>query len=118
MNRLFSAVIIVIMMVIMSCSKDEATNVDCTGVAPTYIKDIAPIMNLSCAVSGCHTGIFPADGLDLSTYIKVKSASLNGKVLQSIKHQSGAKAMPRDAAKLSVDKITKVECWIQSGAPE
>jgi len=26
--------------------------------------------------------------------------------------------MPKDAAKLSSDKILKVECWIKNGAPE
>ena len=58
------------------------------------------------------------DEKNLSNYVKVKSASINGKVLQSIKHLSGVEAMPQGAAKLSVDKITKVECWIQAGAPE
>ena len=118
MSKILSVFTITCILVLLSCSKDEETKADCSGVSPTYTSDIAPIINLSCAISGCHTAIFPADGLDLSTYSKVKSASINGKVLQSIKHLSGVKAMPQDAAKLSVDKITKVECWIQAGAPE
>lgn len=116
--KIFYFISTISVLVFLSCSKDEDTKADCSGTSPTYTSDIAPIINLSCAISGCHTAIFPADGLDLSTYSKVKSASLNGKVLQSIKHLSGVKAMPQDAAKLSVDKITKVECWIQAGAPE
>jgi hypothetical protein len=118
MYKVLSVFSITCILVVLSCSKDEETTADCSGITPTYNNDIAPIMNLSCATSGCHTAIFPADGLDLSTYSKVKSASLNGKVLQSIKHLSGVDAMPKGAAKLSTDKITKVECWIQAGAPE
>lgn len=116
--KIFSTLSISFLLLFASCSKDEETKVDCSGTTPTYTGDIAPIINLTCAISGCHSAIFPADGLDLSNYIKVKSASINGKVLQSIKHLSGVEAMPQDAAKLSVDKITKVECWIQAGAPE
>ncbi|MFZ1749655.1 MAG: hypothetical protein WAU01_05670 [Saprospiraceae bacterium] len=106
---------------IYSCSKDDTgsnTNVDCTGTTPTYNNDIAAILNGSCATSGCHAGTFPADGLDLSSYTKAKNASLNGKVLQSMRHDAGVKAMPQNAAKLSDDKIKKVTCWINNGAPE
>jgi len=108
---------------IVSCGKDdEAAKVDCTGLTPTYNSDIAAIFNASCATVGCHMGPFPADGLDLSKYATAKSASLNGKVLQSIKHESGVKAMPQDQGagliKLPAADIKKVECWIQNGAPE
>ncbi len=104
---------------IVSCGKDdEVTKEDCSGSTPTYNSDIASIFNASCATSGCHRGQFPADGLDLSSYATAKSASLNGKVLQSMKHESGVKAMPQNGAKLPASDIKKVECWIQNGAPE
>ncbi len=104
--------------VCMSCSKEDAAPVECSGVTPTYTNDIAPILNASCALSGCHTSAFPSDGIDLSSYQKAKSASLNGKVLASMKHSSGAKAMPLGGAKLPDANIRKVECWIAGGAPE
>ncbi|MBK8670408.1 MAG: hypothetical protein IPN89_13545 [Saprospiraceae bacterium] len=117
-NRI-SSVLFCCAFLIVSCSKDETTTNDCTGVTPTYTNDIAAIYNASCATAGCHSGAFPADGLDLSSYAKAKSASLNNsKVLSSMKHASGVKAMPQGAAKLSDDKIKKVECWIKNGAPE
>jgi len=118
MVKIFFSFSLFCILIFVACSKDEETQVDCLGVSATYTVDIAPIMNGSCAISGCHTGIFPADGLDLSNYLTVKNASINSKVLQSIKHLSGAKAMPQDASKLSNDKINKVECWIKAGAPE
>lgn len=66
--------------VLISCGKDSTT-ADCTGITPTYTADIAPLFNSACATSGCHSSLFPAAGVDLSTYEKTKSASLNGKVL-------------------------------------
>lgn len=102
----------------VSCSKDDTPSSTCTGATPTYTADIADILNASCAYAGCHGGSFPADGLDLSTYSKAKNASLNGKVLASIKQQGGAKAMPIGAPKLSDALISKIDCWIQNGAPE
>jgi hypothetical protein len=116
-NKLFSVLVLVVF-VLISCSKDTATNTDCTGVTPTYTADIAPVFNASCATVGCHSANFPAEGIDLSSYEKSKSNSLNGKVLASIKHQSGVKTMPQGEAKLSDDIIKKVECWIKNGAPQ
>ena len=102
----------------MSCSKDDTTGADCNGITPSYTADIAPILNASCALVGCHNAAFPSDGVDLSSYQKAKSASLNGKVLASMKHSSGAKSMPLGGAKLPDADIRKVECWIAAGAPE
>ncbi|MCE2789064.1 MAG: hypothetical protein LW630_04020 [Saprospiraceae bacterium] len=102
----------------LSCAKDESPNSNCSGATPTYTGEIADIFNASCAYAGCHGGSFPADGLDLSTYAKAKATSLNGKVLVSVKQQGGAKAMPLGAPKLSDAIITKIDCWIQNGAPE
>lgn len=103
---------------IHSCSKDENNTVDCTNINPIYNNEIAPIFNANCATSGCHGPIFPASGIDLSNYFGARSASLNGKVLKSVKHESGAKAMPQNAAKLADSNIRLIECWIRNGAPE
>jgi len=103
---------------IFACGKDEETKADCTGVTPTYDSGVSAIIDASCALVGCHVGQFPGGGIDLSTYATAKSASLNGKVLQSIKHESGVEAMPQGGTKLSNDVIKIIECWIQNGAPE
>lgn len=103
---------------IVSCGKDEETKADCTGVTPTYNNGVKAILDASCATVGCHAAQNPAEGINLSTYATAKSASLNGKVLQSIKHESGVEAMPQGGTKLPTDVIKIVECWIQNGAPE
>ena len=38
-----------------------------------YVNDIQPILNSSCAYSGCHDVVTHADGVDLSSYDKVIS---------------------------------------------
>ncbi|MBK9151306.1 MAG: hypothetical protein IPM26_10040 [Saprospiraceae bacterium] len=110
--------LIFILFILTSCSKNESSTVDCSGVNPTYTADIAAIMNSSCALSGCHSAIFPASGVNLSNYSNTKAASQNSKFLKSIKHESGAKPMPQGSAKLSDASIRLIECWIKNGAPE
>ncbi len=117
MNRLnLICVCVIATAVIFSCKKEDP--VDCTGITPTYTSDIAPIMNQQCAFSGCHGGNNPSDGIDLSNYADTKAESTNGKVIASIKHASGTKAMPQGSQKLSDADIRLIECWVQNGAPQ
>ncbi|MCB9309444.1 MAG: hypothetical protein H6567_05220 [Lewinellaceae bacterium] len=101
-----------------SCTKDAIITSDCTGVTPTYTDDIKAIMDASCAYSGCHSAASKRDGIDLSTYAKVKSESQKNRFLGSIQHLSGYKRMPENASKLSDDTIQKIYCWIENGNPE
>jgi hypothetical protein len=98
--------------------KKEATTYDCTSVVPTYNTDIAPIMNASCAVSGCHTSNSNAGGINLSGYAATKSASMGGNFLPSIQHSGSADRMPKGGSKLSDDKIKLIYCWIENGRLE
>jgi hypothetical protein len=118
MTKYFLKACLFLLVFVISCSKDNSAVIDCTSESPTYTNEIATILNASCATTGCHTSTFPADGIDLSSYEKAKSASINGKVLKSIMHESGASAMPQSLPKLSEDKIKKVHCWVQNGAPQ
>lgn len=103
---------------VTSCSKDDNTQADCSGVTPTYNAEIVGIMNASCAYANCHDSGTRSGGIDLSSYAKVKAASANDNFLKSIKHQSGAEAMPQGSDKLADDVILKIECWIQNGWPQ
>ncbi|MBC7885209.1 MAG: hypothetical protein H7X99_07025 [Saprospiraceae bacterium] len=117
MSKNFLLLLPVIILTFISCGKDDSSNV-CDGISPTYTNDVAPIFNGTCTSVGCHSGEFPADGMDLSNYVNAKSASLNLNVLKAIKHESGVVAMPQSLPKLSDDKIKVIECWIENGAPE
>jgi hypothetical protein len=108
--------------VVFACKKEEETNyadeATCTST-PTYTVDIAPILNASCAGSGCHNASSKRAGIDLSTYAAAKNEFMkNNTALASIHHASGVKAMPQGQSKLADATINKLDCWVKNGCPE
>jgi hypothetical protein len=97
--------------------KDGGNNSDTCGITVfTYSGAVAPLMNTYC--KGCHSGATPRGGIDLSTYDGVKAVALNGRLMGSIKQDSGYKAMPPGAnKKLSDCKILQIEKWVRAGSP-
>jgi hypothetical protein len=102
----------------VSCQKDTVSTVDCTGLTPTYTRDIKPILNASCALSGCHTSYTAQAGIDLSNFNSASEASLQDRFLGSIQQKKGYRPMPQNAAQLSADKIQLITCWVQNGSPD
>lgn len=89
----------------------------CDTTQFTYSGVIAPILRTYCL--GCHTGATASAGIDLSTYVGVQTAALNGQLLGSITWVSpytGTKQMPQGGSKLQDCNITQVRKWIESGA--
>lgn len=101
-----------------SCGNDSITMFDCTGISPTYSVDIKPILNTSCALSGCHDAFTPNAGYDFSSYNSSSSSSQSGRFLGAIQHKKGYLAMPNGQPKLSEDKIKLLTCWVENGSPE
>lgn len=101
-----------------ACKKEDIQTFECAGLTPTYTTDIKAIVDANCAVSGCHNSTTKANGMDLSTYEKVKNESSKNRFLGAIQHLSGFKAMPKDRAKLSEANIQKISCWVQNGQVE
>ncbi|MBL0182910.1 MAG: hypothetical protein IPP96_11705 [Chitinophagaceae bacterium] len=99
---------------IMQGAKNNACN-DCDTAVFTYSGAVAPLMNTYC--KGCHNPSSLGGGIDLGVYAGVKSVALNGKLLGSIKHQTGFIAMPQGSTKLSDCKIEQVQKWVAAGAP-
>lgn len=81
---------------------------------PSYAVHVKPIVDAACGTK-CHSPAKKADGLDLSYYEGVKDACEKHKLLGSIKHESGVKAMPRMAPQLSKEAIATIEKWINDG---
>ncbi len=101
---------------IASCSKSTGTSKsfsssDCTSTI-SYKTDIQPIMNSYC--TSCHQPSNAKGGYTLTTYSGVTSNT--SKVLASMLHNSGAKAMPENADQLSDDLLKKMYCWVNQGA--
>ncbi len=82
----------------------------------TYNTGIKPILQQNCV--GCHNSTLANDGVNLTTFTGVTSVVQDGRLLGSIKHQSGFSFMPQGASKLSDCKIRQVEKWIAAGALE
>jgi hypothetical protein len=103
---------------IYACKKKSITTYDCTGITPTYIANIKPLLDASCATSNCHSAATKASGIDLSTFVAAKAYSSNDKFIKSIQHISGVEAMPKGGSKLSEDNIKLIYCWTNNGTPE
>jgi hypothetical protein len=78
----------------------------------TYSAAVAPILQSAC--TGCHSGSSPSAGINLTTYADVEKVASNGRLLGSIKHQSGYVPMPT-GGKLSDCQITQISKWIDAG---
>jgi mono/diheme cytochrome c family protein len=87
----------------------------CEPVAtPSYATHITPILNQRC--NNCHGGNSPSANIKLDGYTEVVQSVNNGGLLGSIKHASGFSPMPKNAGKMSVCEIQKIEDWITQGA--
>ena len=91
----------------------DPSSCDTSGV--TYSQTIAPIMNSSC--NGCHSSSSPSGGIILDTYNAVKQNVDNGKLMGSVRWESGYSAMPQGGNKLDDCTIRKMETWVNAGAP-
>lgn len=84
--------------------------VDCTTAAAKFIADIQPIILSKCAISGCHDSN-AAGGVILQSYAQISAKKDRINVRAIIE-----KTMPASGS-LSTAEMTKIKCWIDSGAP-
>lgn len=93
---------------------DKEENDNCENKSFTYFVDVLPIINSSCAISGCHLGTQQMDVPDLSSYQKV--FNFRGQIGNRV----GSRAMPPpdSGLALSDQEINAIVCWVKSGAPQ
>jgi hypothetical protein len=119
LKKMFAPALLVAVVAFASCNKDSGNNTyDCTGVTSTYTTDVKPLVDNSCAFSGCHNAASAASGFDLSTYGSVKNAAASAKFMGSMEHNSRYEAMPRGGTKLSDANLKLIGCWINNGMPQ
>lgn len=97
-----------------SCKKDKTQIVvnDCPDTI-SYSAKIAPLINQSCATTGCHAAGSAAGGYNLDGHANVSANAAI--ILNVIKHESGVTPMPAGAPKLADSLIQQVQCWINQG---
>ena len=102
-----------------SCKKKESANdIQCgnmgwTNDSITYSKTISTIMLKNCI--RCHSNSIKKGWVDLEGYDRVKKYADNHKLLGTIAHLQGFKAMPRGAAMVSQEDICRIKFWIDNG---
>jgi hypothetical protein len=92
--------------------------VDTTGGCDTtdvsFATTIKPILDLHCAISGCHDAASAGNsGYDLSTYAGTTLSK--DKIVGAIKQLSGYSAMPKGAPRLNNCEIAQISAWVAEG---
>lgn len=106
--------------VVASCSDDEEPTImddDCTNANVSYQSDILPIINSSCALSGCHVAGF--NNGDYTSYAGLKAKADSGRLnARVVIDQSMPPSNSPGPKTLSDAQIEAFKCWIEAGAPE
>jgi hypothetical protein len=109
-----------------ACTNDalpEPTAADCIGITPTYTNEILPIMEASCAYSGCHLDASPGrfdSYAGLLPYLE--DNSFRQRVISE--RADANRGMPPDYAPsgrpkdLTDEELQLIECWLDAGFPE
>jgi hypothetical protein len=124
-TTLFLGFLFSLYLVFIACKKEKPTEIgkansiyinaaDCTGLSPTFTKDIKPIFDAKCATSGCHGAVNPAHGLNLSTYELSKRDFNVHAFICSITQDVGCSKMPQGGVKLADADIKKITCWAKN----
>ena len=82
----------------------------------TYTQHVAPLVQTYCV--GCHNGSSGSGGVNLNSYVAVKNETQNGKLICSVKHESGCSAMPKYNTKLNSCQIRIFELWQERNCPQ
>ena len=99
-----------------ACNKDDGNDGDtnanvCSTTDLTYNANIKPIIDIGCAIPGCHAGGSPNG--DFTTYAGLQPYIANGQINSRVVIQQN---MPPGG--MSQDNIDKIDCWLQGGGLE
>ena len=109
-----------------SCTSDQLPEpmvADCEMNAPTYTVEIKPIIDESCAYSGCHLDSSPGR---FDSYNGLLPYLQDNTFRQRVLIQRGdpTTGMPPDFApdsrptNLTAEQLTTIESWLNAGFPE
>ncbi len=95
-----------------SCGSDDEGDSPCSD--PSFQSDVMPILNSSCAISGCHVAGF--DFGDYSDYAGVKAQADNGSLVREITNKTMPPSNTTGPSELTDSQISLIECWVEKGA--
>ena len=107
----FSLPMVILLIILNACTKKPEFTADCSGPAKSFVTDVSPVFQASCAInSGCHaTGSGNGPG-PLLSYSQIFNARAD------IRSAVASGHMPLNAT-LTATQINAILCWIDNGAP-
>ncbi|MFK8006410.1 MAG: hypothetical protein AB8H03_08570 [Saprospiraceae bacterium] len=109
--------------VFASCKDDDADD-----ICATWDAEVQPIIEATCAYSGCHSGgasanmFLSAESNDFTSYSAIKSTLDNGKFVQRVlvdKDMPNPMFVPAgNPTELTQVQIDILQCWADDGFPE
>jgi cytochrome c5 len=125
MKRFFFCLSFSALAVLVSCSKDNETDVNnnpgnggnngCDTTSMKFSANVRPILETNCY--SCHSNAtFSISGVKLEDHADVKARAESGSLLGTISHAAGFPPMPQGGSKLSACNINKIRAWINQGA--
>lgn len=131
--RVFLPFVIVAPLSLFYACTHEPTSPNGTGGSPTvsancspdsvyFVNDVMPIIASNCAMSGCHDAVTRADGVDLTSYIKIMNYVRAGNATRSelyeviIDTDPDKRMPPPPRSPLPAAQIAKIQKWINQGA--
>jgi hypothetical protein len=105
----------IIALTAVSCTKAKVMPIDPSDLSDTisFSQEILPLMQTSCATSGCHDPGTAADGRDLSNHQGISDNANDA--LAAMRGEGGFQQMPMGADPLPDSLIHKFEAWIVQG---
>jgi hypothetical protein len=123
---LFHGFLLVAFITVAGCTNDslpEPTEIPCDDINPTYEADIRPIVETSCAYSGCHLGTAPGlydsyEGLlsqiDAGSF-RERTITMKADPNLGMPPNYAPADRPED---LTEDELRMIECWLDAGHPQ
>ena len=119
--------VLILVVPLLSCTRDVLPPIEiCKTIMPTYTSTVKPIIDQTCAYTGCHAGRGIAPGL-YTTYnglqVHIRSGSFVDRVINQ--KDNPTLGMPPDNSSypeskqddLTDEQLEIMQCWIQSGFP-
>ena len=106
------------LIMICSCGKERFVQNDtnCDLSRLTYLGDIKPIIDLNCAIGGCHDANTGTNNFDYTDYDGLKKAI--GSIVNRIERNiDDTLYMPQNKQVLNICDYNRLKAWIDTGAP-
>ena len=118
MQRFRKGVFFLAIVTVCSCTKDKLPVIDNTCEEEyTYTAEIKPIIDKSCAYTGCHVAGFGSG--NHTTYNTLKPQLDNGRFkVRAIDVRTMPPLGVESSRELTDEDIEKLNCWAEAGYPE